>query len=336
MSKNVPTVICLTPVKNEAWILERFLKCASLWADHIILADQNSDDGTQEIAQRFPKVHLIHNTSDTYDEYARQKLLIDAARQIPGPRLLIALDADEFLSANYMSSPEWKTLLCAEPGTVIGFPWSNVRSDMQHFWDPMGEWDWGFMDDGTEHTGYAIHSPRVPHPMKAVKIAVRDIHVLHYQYTDWERMESKHRWYQCWERINHPHRRAISIYRQYHHMYFVPHANLQPLPREWLQGYEERGIDMTSVRRLPFYYWDKGVVEWLAQYGTRRFRRESIWDVDWGQKAQNMGLDLSGVDLRDPRSGQDRRVQQWLRYTRSRGNRLPVRLTHMALVLLGY
>ena len=30
-----PKIICLTPVKNEEWILRRFLRLASLWADHI-------------------------------------------------------------------------------------------------------------------------------------------------------------------------------------------------------------------------------------------------------------------------------------------------------------
>jgi len=28
-----PTIICLTPVRNKAWILDRFLQATSLWAD---------------------------------------------------------------------------------------------------------------------------------------------------------------------------------------------------------------------------------------------------------------------------------------------------------------
>ena len=75
-----PTVICLTPVKNEAWILERFLRCASLWADYIIIADQGSDDGSVEIATRFPKVILVENPSSIFNEPERQKLLLEAAR----------------------------------------------------------------------------------------------------------------------------------------------------------------------------------------------------------------------------------------------------------------
>jgi glycosyltransferase involved in cell wall biosynthesis len=102
-----PTVICLTPVKNEAWVLERFLRCASVWADYIIIADQKSTDGSQEIARQFKKVILIENPSPTYNEFAREELLIEAARNISGPRLLVALDADEALTANFMNSVEW-------------------------------------------------------------------------------------------------------------------------------------------------------------------------------------------------------------------------------------
>jgi glycosyltransferase involved in cell wall biosynthesis len=47
-----PTIICLTPVKNEAWLLDRFLQATSLWADFIIIADQMSTDGSQEIAKK--------------------------------------------------------------------------------------------------------------------------------------------------------------------------------------------------------------------------------------------------------------------------------------------
>src|ERR1041384_653068 len=84
-----PTIICLTPVKNEAWILDRFIQCASVWADHIVIADQGSTDGSREIASKYRKVTLIDNSSPTYNESERQKTLLSAARRFPGPRLLI-------------------------------------------------------------------------------------------------------------------------------------------------------------------------------------------------------------------------------------------------------
>src|SRR5262249_2382498 len=90
----VPTTIVVTPVRKEAWILDRFLRCASLWADHIVVADQGSTDGSRAIAARHSKVTLVDNTAPGYDEGARQRLLLDAARAFPGPRVIFALDAD--------------------------------------------------------------------------------------------------------------------------------------------------------------------------------------------------------------------------------------------------
>ncbi len=55
MENEKPLLICLTPIKNEAWILDRFLKCASLWADYIIIADQQSTDSSIEIAKNILK-----------------------------------------------------------------------------------------------------------------------------------------------------------------------------------------------------------------------------------------------------------------------------------------
>jgi len=88
LSNSRPIIICLTPVKNESWILEKFLKCASLWADHIIVADQNSQDNSREIAAKFPKVHIINNPSQ-FHEGERQALLLREARKIEGPKLLM-------------------------------------------------------------------------------------------------------------------------------------------------------------------------------------------------------------------------------------------------------
>ena len=120
-----PLIVCLTPVKDEAWILARFLRCAATWADHIIVSDQGSIDGSRAIAQNCAKTKLIENPAERYDEGARQRLLVEAARSIPndGKRIFIALDADEALSANWRKSPEWHKLLRAAPGTVLAFQW---------------------------------------------------------------------------------------------------------------------------------------------------------------------------------------------------------------------
>ena len=98
-----PALVVLTPVRNEAWILERFLSVTSQFADLIVLADQGSTDNTTAIATRFPKVVVIPNEDPGFDEAHRQDLLLTAARErVPLPRILLALDADEILAADAM------------------------------------------------------------------------------------------------------------------------------------------------------------------------------------------------------------------------------------------
>lgn len=334
MSK--PTIICLTPVKNEAWILDRFLKCTSLWADHIIIADNFSNDGSREIAQKYSKVILIDDHSSTYNEYEIRKLLFEEARKIPGPRLLIAIDADEVLTANFSKSLEWQTILNAEPGTLIGLRWVNIKPDLTSYWSPDYHFKWGFMDDGSDYQAYKIHTARVPEPDTSSRINLNEIKVLHYQYTDWDRMESKHRWYQCWERLNHPKRRPIAIYRQYHHMYAIASKEIKKLKPEWFSFYEQQSIDMTSVNCSEYYRWDKEVLAYFKKYGTSKFRKEAIWDVDWLEIAKKVDPKSTGVDLYDPRNVVEKHIHHWLRKSQPYDSNLHTKLIQAFLRVFGW
>jgi hypothetical protein len=325
-----PQIICLTPVKNEAWILDRFLKCVSLWADYIIIADQNSDDGSREIARQYSKVILVDNPSESFNEPERQKILINEARKIPGKKLLITLDADEFLTANFINNPEWESVLNAKPGTIIKFQWVNIKPGFEYYWSPTFRFPWGFIDDGSEHHGIVIHSPRIPLPAFAPEIILNDIRVMHYQYLDWERMESKHRWYQCWERVNDPQRSAISIYRQYHHMYAINSLDLKPFQKIWLNGYQNQGIDMTSIFRDRSFQWDKEVLDYIEQYGASYFVKEAIWDINWTEKASE--FNLKNVEkYRDPRGIFTRKVHSWLKRTQHNAYSFKARLIEKVL-----
>ena len=129
-----PRIIVLTPVRNEAWILDRFLAVTSRFADQIILADQHSTDDGRAIAARYPKVALIENPSHGFNEAERQLLLLEAARRLaPGPRLLLALDADELLAADAPASPDWQRMLAAPPGTVLGLERVDLLNDLRMF-----------------------------------------------------------------------------------------------------------------------------------------------------------------------------------------------------------
>jgi Glycosyl transferase family 2 len=332
------SVVCVTPVKNEAWTLPRFLDCASLWADHIVIADQGSTDGSREIAQRWEKVTLVDNPAGAYDEGARQRLLLEAAREIvPGRRLVVAIDADEALSANVLSSPEWRAALEASEGTVLRFDWVNLQPGFETSWIPPEPLALGIVDDGSDHRGESIHSTRVPTADGAPELVLRDVKALHYQHASPSRMRSKQRWYQCWERVNHPGKRPIQLYRQYHQMDGVPSSWVHAVDPAWLAGYEERGIDMRSVPDDEVHWWDAEVIDWIAEHGVSPFRRLDIWDVDWGRVAQQMGRELPPEAARDPRNRTERAVHAWLERTqRSKAGSRRVRLMQRLLIPLGW
>jgi hypothetical protein len=327
-----PTIICLTPVKNEAWILDKFLSCASLWADHIIVADQGSDDGSREIAQSFPKVTVIDNASREFNEPERQRLLLDAARSFPGPRLLIALDADEFFSANWHETIDWELMLRAPAGTVVKFKWACVLSDKKSYYIFPADFPLGYMDDGAPHEGRAIHSPRLPLPQGAPVVLVNGFRVLHFSTIDFERFKSKIRWYQLHEFLQA--KGSLDLYklnRWYHRDFEVSPRMIRPLPRAWLDGPGAYG-ELVDVVGEKYYRWDIEVIDLLCRYGPKAFSKVGIWDTDWDQLYERIFEKPPPRDLSDPRSWAEQGIHRWLERTRKFHSHLPVPQTRWGRV----
>jgi hypothetical protein len=110
-------IICMMPCRNEDWVLERSLACALLWADHIVVGDQRSTDRSRDIIRSFPTAVLIDNPATTYNIGPARLLLLAEARKIPGPRMLMALDANEILSATVLDSAAWRRAQTLPVGT---------------------------------------------------------------------------------------------------------------------------------------------------------------------------------------------------------------------------
>jgi hypothetical protein len=333
-----PAVICITPVRNEAWILERFIRAALMWADRIVIVDHASDDGSREIAARFEQVTLVPYDEEAFDEPERRSLLIETARRVapPGRKcLLMGIDADEALTANFAGSDGWRRALAAEPGTNIRMRWANVLPECRECWVPSEYRIFGFMDDGSDFEPHEIHGPRLPGPADGPSVDIDDVCVLHFQYADWRRLKSKQRWYQVWEWLNTPDKRAIPLYRQYHHMDTVSERERRPIPESWTGRYREAGVDFSRMDPRPFYRWDPEVVEILAEHGPERFRKLNIWDVDWDEIARCAGC-ANGRALADPRSPLDRRIHQWLGRTQDRMHSVPVRVVQNLLRAAGW
>lgn len=327
--------ICLTPTRNESWIIAKFLAAAKTWADHVIVADQGSSDGTFQVAQDTEKVHAVINESTTFDEVYRQRLLLDGARAIPGKRLLIALDADEALSSNCLNSTEWDQLSSAEPGTMVRLRWVNILPGFNKAWIPAEPTAFGLIDDGSVHSGKRIHNPRLPWRSDAPCIDLKDIVVLHFQYVAWERMESKQRWYQAWEYTKHKEAGALDIFRQYNHMRGGwNNSELHPVRPEWIAGYERLGIDFRGLASEPLPWWDREVVKMLAEHGPNHFRKIAIWDKDWNGVARKVGL--TDKDFSDPRSFFEKAAHRILTLTQKNRAALPFRAFERLLRSTGW
>jgi hypothetical protein len=325
MEEQKVKIICLTPVRNNACLLNRFLSAASLWADHIIICDQMSTDESRVIAKKYSKVILIDNPSEKYSESARQKLLINEARKIEGQRLLITLDADEIFTPNVITSTEWKTILSSRPGTIFKFQWANFRPDMKSMWFG-AHFPWGLMDDGSPHEEDKImHSYRIPLPSTKDIIYLNQIKVIHFQYTDWEKMQSKHRFYQCIETINFPRKSAINIYRTYHHMNNIPLNQIIPIPEDWINQYDRLGIDITSVYVETMNWFDQQGLNIIEEYGAVRFKKLNIWDINWQEKAILWGKPRVEI-YNDPRKKLDKHINKWLKKSQKYHQKWIVRL----------
>ncbi len=276
-------IIVITPVKNEAWILERFLSVTSIFADHIIIADQNSTDGSLDIYARYPKVVLVKNESNTFNEAERQILLFKKAREIePGPKVILALDADEILAANAMETPGWQTMLNAEPGTMLCFEKPEMYLNTENTIRYSNTWPLGFIDDGiTEHKPSLIHSIRVPISKSGSILHLNEIKILHYAMTRMNAQQAKWRMYSVIESSM-----STMSLRQRRKMYvknkdWTENRIIEKTPSNWFHNWEKQGIDMQNINDSKYYWQDLYTLQLFSKHGVNQFWNEDIWDANW-------------------------------------------------------
>ncbi|RCJ29598.1 family 2 glycosyl transferase [Nostoc minutum NIES-26] len=294
MESQTPKIVVITPVKNEAWILDRFLSVTSQFADYIIIADQNSTDDSQAICKKYPKVILIENKSDKFNEAERQLLLIQTARDlISEHKIILALDADEILAANAMKTQSWQAMLKAKPGTVLFFEKPDLFVTTHQCIRTGILTPLGYVDDGAEHQPQSIHSVRIPVPEYATRLHIHDIKILHYAVTRLEAHASKIRMYSVIENVlgvgNAIARRSRYTSKQD----YLKLGKVETAPKEWFTGWEEKEIDMHTVIKQKYYSYDFEVLHYFHKYGLRRFWMEDIWKFDWEacrQYAKSQGM----------------------------------------------
>ena len=290
--------IVLTPVRNEEWILEKFLIATSLFADFIIIADQNSNDKSREICSRFPKVKLINNVNREFNEAERQILLIETARLLfPNEeKIFFALDADEIISSDSLNAKGWEIIAAAPKGTVFRFEKPTLFFDISKTIRYYDGWPLAFKDDGTDHKALKIHSTRIPTPNNAKQIFISDIKFLHLCFVRKNIQFAKNRFYCVIENINSIRnlRNRQRMYNKYSPTDYSDDGKLEPTQEIWFEYYDNIGIDLRTFEQAEYYWMDFEVLRIFKRYGTHRFFNDSIWHFNWEScrieaEARNIG-----------------------------------------------
>ena len=296
--------IVVTPVKNESWILSLTLACHSLWADKIIVADQKSDDNTREICLQFPKVQLIKNDSTQFNEAERRQILLNEVRKNNKNALIFALDADEILSAEALDNSFWQELSKKiHPGMSISMQWMQLWDGFETYNNSKTWRDkkvFAYYDDGVSNFGKGLmHLPRVPDSYLDNFIDIETPKVLHFQFVNLNRSQAKQRYYQVLDKVI---GRVKNDFKN-NFIYGVTKQKpkLLPIPKKWLAGYLERGINF-SYDKKENTYWNKEIIKYFLKHTSKEFKWLDIWDIDWKKETERLNLLNTGQGpFADPR-----------------------------------
>ena len=279
-------IIALMPVRNEAWVLDASLAAASAFADVIIVSDQRSTDGSQEICRRFPKVVLLDAPAgvDQLPQRARWRLL-DAARNFDGHNLLWCADADELtppdLARRFFSERAGELA----PGRVVECRFYNLwksetrfRQDLSYYgpiWKPMAFVDDRIADFPRDPGRRPLHEPRMAIEEDAAAIKTTDVPVLHLQFAVWNRNQVKQAWYRCIELLS-ARRSAVDINAAYEVTLPEWYVHTEPVPTPWLR--ELKLPDAAAADRSPGWH-EAEVLKLFDEHGIEFFEPLEIWHV---------------------------------------------------------
>jgi glycosyltransferase involved in cell wall biosynthesis len=297
-----PPIVVLTPVRNEEANIERFLSVTTRFADHIILADQNSSDATRDRAKQFPKTAIIQNLCAQYDESERLKLLFEEARgTFVGAKVILVLDADEILASDYTNSSDWEKFIGASPGTTLWLEKPDLIGNGERCIRYKETYPYGFCDDGLPFDANWIHSYRVPLREGAPRFISQEIKLLHYAFRSPKIQRIKMAFYSMLEKERGATGFIETLRRRRNYPAdkdYTTAGCVEPVKEAWFSGWEAIGIDMKTVRDEEFCWHAVEVLKMMKKRGESFFWSEDIWDIPWDtirKRALDAGVDCVGT-----------------------------------------
>jgi hypothetical protein len=256
------------------------------YADHIVIADQMSIDGSREFLSLFDNVHVVDNKDSDFNESNRIRLMLAKARSLFQGAVLLFLDADETLSANVSNSLEWRSFLDAAPGTTGYLTWVTLWGSIRRYigYGAVGQpvhMPFAFVDDGRAPEGTTImHGPRMPGAARPERrFYFNDVVNLHFLLTNKEVFRKKQNWYKYFwitkgGKYFHTNRNH-TVYDK------IRWEHTKASSEEWYLDFEEAGIDLTSVWNDELLWYDIEILQYIRNNGSRRLWLADIWNQDW-------------------------------------------------------
>lgn len=271
-------LICITPVRSDAWSLGASSRAVLKWCDAQIVCENAewADPATRAALPDDSRLHYFQTDAHGWREAEVRQSMLDAARRL-GATHVALVDADELLTGNLLTRIRGMAE-ALQPGECLRLPWHHLwRSPDQYRVDasPFGNQAMTrviFRDDPSltykaHDDGYDIHM-REPRGVRFFDTGDRSYGLMHMQHLVWRRAVAKQAMQRMTEALRWPGKSVKQINLRYGPATDETGLVLSAVPAEWWAGNEDvrQHIDVNAE---PWQ--EKEIARMLAEHGRERF-----------------------------------------------------------------
>lgn len=270
-------LICLTPVRSDAWSLGASSRAVLKWCDAQIVCENAewADPATRAALPDDSRVHYFQSDAHGWNEVDIRQRMLEVGREMGGTHFAL-VDADEILTGNLLATIRDVADALA-PAECLRLPWHHLWRGLDQYRtdaSPFGRraMTWALFRDAPHLTyrvganGYQIHA-RAPQGLGTIEVQDRTSGLMHMQHLVWRRALSKQVMYRMVEHLRW-NRGAATINQQYGPATDETGLELLAVPAEWWAGNE----DVRQYIDVNAELWQEAEIQrMLAEHGRERF-----------------------------------------------------------------
>jgi hypothetical protein len=291
-------IIATLPVKNDFWFVEKSILTLAAWADHVFVADENSDDGSHELYKKLGYLKnvtfILNRPKVSFNTPDLRNYLLDLARSFDGNNMIFELHADEVMSAEILKPENKEKLLDrAIGGNAFLLPWITMWDKPILYRNDASVWAnnfcwFGYCDDRrVKFEGPVFHGSRAPEKFLNNKVNVDWLSVLHYQFINKSNERSKQALYQIYERNHFPNKSIEHINKIYAVAFDTRDIKLSQIDSVHIHPWISQGIPLLEEYTNESLNWrDLEALRNFKKYGIKYYERINIWYINWEAKRQ--------------------------------------------------